>query len=34
MWGGIGLFMRRLIVPILVRNEAAAAPVEAPGGAV
>jgi hypothetical protein len=23
MWGGIGLFMRRLIVPILVRNEKA-----------
>lgn len=33
MWGGIGLFMRRLIVPILVRHEAAAAaPVEAPSG--
>jgi len=23
MWGGIGLFMRRLIVPILERNEKA-----------
>lgn len=35
MWGGIGLFMRRLIVPILVRHEAAAVtPVEAPSGMV
>lgn len=35
MWGGIGLFMRRLIVPILVRHEAAAAtPVEAPRSTV
>jgi len=34
MWGGIGLFMRRLINPILARHEAAArTTAEAPGGA-
>lgn len=34
MWGGIGLFMRRLINPILARHEAAArVAAEAPGGA-
>jgi hypothetical protein len=34
LWGGVGLFLRRLVLPILVRYEAAAArPAPAPEGA-